>query len=157
MGDNLTEQFLGDPATWDAVALLLWSVQPLWGGQIISIAGSGATIVRRIGPGARQEQRYETALDREEVAAMLRLLIAHDLLAVELSTGGLLVPDETEIIITVRKGRRAFTLSTWATDSADVRVSTIIEVLRGPDRCAESLTPLYDGPYDGGRSGFGRI
>src|SRR5947209_611277 len=53
MTSNLTALFLGDTASWEAVHVELWSVQGLWGGWIISLAGDGAAVVRRILPGAQ--------------------------------------------------------------------------------------------------------
>lgn len=148
---NLTARFLGNPAGWDSVALQLWSVQRLWGGHIIGVVGTGMATVRRVGTGTHWEQRYEFALGREEVDALPRLLIAHDLLAIGLPERASLVPDEAETVLTLRKGRRAFTLTTWANDPHDARVSAVVAALCDLELRADGLTPLYDGPYQSGR------
>jgi hypothetical protein len=86
-----------------------------------------------VSPHRSTERHYDFVLEREEVAAMLLLLIAHDLSAVELPDRTTLVSDEAETIITVRKGRGILTLSTWTHDPTDPRVSGIIDTLRGPE------------------------
>jgi hypothetical protein len=151
MTANLTAQFFGDPSCWHTVTLQLWSVQSLWGGYIVSVAGPGAAVVRRILPGAQHEQRYEVPLHGEESAELLRLLIAHDALAIEPCERTVMVPDEAETILTLRKGRRTFALRTLANDPADARVSTIVAALSTLTRRTEGLAPIYDGPYQHSR------
>ena len=151
MTANLTAQFLGDSSSWHTVSLQLWSVQSLWGGHIVSVAGPGAAVVRRILPGAQHEQRYEVPLYAEERAELLLLLIGNDVLAIELPARTMMAPDEAETVLTLRKGRRAFSLRTWANDPADARVNAILAALSGLVRRTDDLTPIYDGPYQHNR------
>ncbi len=148
---NLTAQFLGDPAGWDAIDVQLYSVHGLWGGQIIHVTKSGRVVVRRVVPGARHEWRYEFVLTHMDAAALLGVLIEHDLLAIDLPHRFTFIPDEASTVLTVRKGRRMFTLTIWEADPVDARVTAIISAFHHLQRRTEGLTPLYDGPYQSGK------
>lgn len=145
---NITSAFLGDPASWPAIGLSLSSVHGLWGGHVLAVTGAGAATVRLIDP-RQHERAYAAAIGAPAAHDLLRLCVAHDLLAIELLERASLVPDEATSIFRLSRGRRVFSLFSYANDPPQPGLATIAAALLELRDLATGRAPVYEGPYRG--------
>lgn len=145
---NLTSAFLGDPATWPTIGLSLSSVHGLWGGHVLVVTGAGAATVRLIDP-AQHERAYTAAIGAPAAHDLLRRCIAHDLLAIEPPERASLIPDESTSTFRLSRGRRAFSLCSYANDPPHAGLAAISAALLALRDLANGRAPFYEGPYRG--------
>jgi len=143
---NLTAGFLGDQSHWSSAWLRLSSVHGLWGGHILTVAGSGTATIRLIDP-ASYERRYEIGLGAEAAHALLRLCVEHDLLAIDQRERTSLIPDETQSIFQLGHGRRTFAIISWANDPPHAGLAAIGGALLALRQHTLGCEPSYAGPY----------
>jgi hypothetical protein len=144
---NLTALFLGDPQRWPGAQIALVSIHTLWGGQIISVAGTGAAAVRLVERGLTYERAYSIQLGPVHGHALLRLCVEHDLLAADPPERAFLIPDETHTELRLSCGRRSFAVLRWEHDPPCPAFGAVSEALLALLPQAAAAAPLYEGPY----------
>jgi hypothetical protein len=145
---NLTALFLGDESTWDAVQFNVSSFHTLWGSGNVSITGRGTTGVGIVERGAQRQRRYAFTITRDEARERLRLLVAHDLLAIEPAERQSFIPDETMTTLALIKGRRLFSLQVWSADPPHPGIKAILTTMYALRERTAEMAPDFDGPVD---------
>jgi hypothetical protein len=127
---NRTAQFLGDAGTWSQAGLVLDDVHGLWGGRIITINGSGNTVLRLYSV-AQWEQRFELQLASHEVQRLFELCIEHDLLRISFPQRTSFLPDEVRPTITlINASGQRHSVSCWAGDPRNTHFEVLYAILR---------------------------
>ncbi len=142
---NQTEKFLGQPVKCPAAALQLHALQGLWGGQIVTVSGSGQVVARLIGRGM-WEQRYEWQMDAAAAQTLFALFIHQNFAALFLTLRPGL-PDETlsQLSLTNSQGT-IITHTQWQNDSHPI-FDTLSAAILKLESQTETLSPVYAGPY----------
>lgn len=143
---NATRQFLGEPAGWKDVLLHLSSMQGLWGGWLITIAGSREVVIQRVSPPTR-EARYKLELTEEEFVSLVQTCIDRNLLTVPAPQrpGH---PDETMLEITlVNPQNESRSVTKWAGDNHPEFDPVFKQIFALTNRTHDQL-PFYTGPFD---------
>ena len=143
---NLTQSFLGNPASWKAARLQLTSLQALWGGWVVTALGNGEAIVQHVSH-VRLERRYRFDLGQVEVTALFEACVGHDLLALPgPQRPG--VPDEIRMGLTlVNPQGEARTVTKWAGDRQEA-FEAVMRPLFALTARTEKLEPFLTGPFD---------
>ncbi len=145
---NPTARFLGDPTTFQQARLTLEDVHGLWGGRVVTVAGSGEAVVRTLSP-APWERRCEFRLEPDRVHELFALCVEQDLLSITFPARPTIRPDETRPVITLTNGAgTSHSVGCWAGDPRDPRFETIYAALLQLEHHAATLVPDYEGPAE---------
>ena len=142
---NSTRDFLGDETQRAAASMELYEVQGLWGGRRIYVESNKRAVVQLIQPNML-EHRYEFALEENEIKRILDLFVENDFLTIKANERPG-IPDEARPRITlVNAAGEKWAVSKWA-GVKDDRFDRIYQALLRIERFAQTIDPVYSGPY----------
>jgi len=135
---QITRAFLGEEAGWQAASLALEDVQPLWGGQRVSITGRGRVLAEAVSADGKEKHGY-LHLPAAEAQALLALCCEQDILALPPSPRPGL-PDEARPQITLTNpAGESQSVAAWA-GAMDDRLAAVYTALQQLGKQALAVT-----------------